>query len=160
MDQENRGTLGPLDEPEASGEFHWVPRRDRVSTNDSKVPDSEVVARAIRRRFTAAYKLRILEEVDACSEVGGIGRILRREGIYSSSLAAWRQARDEGALAQLDRKRGRKPKKGNPLAKRVALLERENEHLRLQLKRAKTIVDVQRKVAGLLGFDPNTGKDC
>jgi hypothetical protein len=80
--------------------------------------------------------------------------------LYSSSLTTWRKARDEGALAHLGRKRGRKPKERNPLAKRVASLEREVDYLRLKLKKAETIVDVQRKVAGLLGFDPNTGRDC
>src|SRR5271165_4269827 len=73
-------------------------------------PDPEVPERATRRRFSAEYKLRILTEVDACSEPGEIGALLRREGLYSSHLVDWRRSRDAGALEGLGRKRGRKPK--------------------------------------------------
>jgi transposase-like protein len=124
------------------------------------VPDSEVAAKAQRRRFTAAYKLRILEEVDACSEPGEVGRILRREGLYSSLLVMWRKARRDGALEVLETKRGRKPKELNPLTKKVEQLERENKQLRSKLKKAETILEVQGKVAGLLGFSLTDGKDC
>ncbi len=105
------------------------------------VPDPEVPEKKPRRRFTARYKLRILEEADACTEPGRLGALLRREGLYSSSLATWRRQRDQGQLSALGpKKRGRKPKQKNPMAERVARLERENRRLENQLKQARTIV--------------------
>lgn len=113
--------------------------------------DPEVPAKAKRRQFTAAYKLRILAEVDACTVPGGIGRILRREGLYSSHLSTWRDARDTGALNALSpRKRGRKPAERNPLTREVAELERKNARLEEELRKARIIIDVQKKVALLL----------
>jgi transposase-like protein len=127
------------------------------------VPDPEVSTdRSARRRFTAEYKQRILEEADACSEPGQIGALLRREGLYSSHLAKWRQVRDQAALAALaPRKRGRKPVPVNPLAARLAQLERENRRLEDRLSKAEIIIDVQKKVAQLLGIpldDPEKGE--
>ena len=91
-----------------------------------KAPDPEVVEKKARRRFTAQYKLRILEEADACTASGQIGGLLRREGLYFSNLTTWRRQRDEGQLRALSpKKRGRKQKPKNPLAERVAQLERE-----------------------------------
>src|SRR3954447_18631636 len=72
------------------------------------VPDPELVEKAKRRRFTAAYKLKILRQAEACTRPGEIGALLRREGLYTSHLTAWRKQRDQGALAGLERKRGRK----------------------------------------------------
>jgi transposase len=77
-------------------------------------PDPEVVDKPGRRRFSPAYKLGILEEVDGCTEPGEIGRILRREGVYSSSLTTWRKAARNGSLKALSKKRGRKSER-NPL---------------------------------------------
>ena len=74
--------------------------------NGSTRPDPEVPARAKRRRFTARYKLRILEEADACRAPGEVGALLRREGLYSSQLTQWRRARREGTLKALSRPRG------------------------------------------------------
>ena len=92
------------------------------------IPDPEVPETKPRRRFTAAYKLRILQEIDNCTEPGGIGMILRREGLYSSNLANWRRARDKGILnAMGPRKRGRKPKEKNPLSVEVAKLQKEKQ---------------------------------
>jgi ATP-dependent DNA ligase len=85
---------------------------------------------------------------------------LRREGLYSSLLVMWRKARRDGALEVLETKRGRKPKELNPLTKKVEQLERENKQLRSKLKKAETILEVQGKVAGLLGFSLTDGKDC
>jgi transposase-like protein len=90
--------------------------------------DPELVERPKRRRFTAEYKLRILQAADACSKPGEIGALLRREGLYTSHLSDWRRQRDEGALAALDRPRGRR--KPNPL-------EGENAELRRRLERPK-----------------------
>jgi len=113
-------------------------------------PDPEVPAKPKRRRFSARYKLRILDEVDACEGNGDVGRLLRREGLYSSHLSEWRRARRAGALQALEpRKRGRKPRPRNPLADRVAELERENAKLERELHKAQLIISVQKKVAAL-----------
>jgi hypothetical protein len=60
------------------------------------LPDPEVVPMAKRRQFSAAYKRRILEEAESCSEPGEVGALLRREGLYSSHLTTWRQQRERG----------------------------------------------------------------
>jgi len=116
------------------------------------VADSEVPEKARRRRFSAEYKMHILEEADACSEPGEVGALLRREGLYSSHLVVWRRQRAEGTLEGLrPRKRGRKPQPINPLAKKVAELERKNKRLEQRLKQAEIIIDVQKKVSQILG---------
>ena len=123
-------------------------------------PDPEVVAKPRRRQFTAEYKLRILEETDRCSKPGEIGRILRREGLYSSHLTAWRKARHDGTILGLaPQKRGRKPARRNPLEKRVHQLEGEVARLEKELATARTILEVQGKVAGLLGLSFGDGKN-
>lgn len=114
----------------------------------TKRPDPEVVPKAKRRTFSSAYKLRILEEADACNKPGEIGALLRREGLYSSLLSDWRRQREAGSLAGLSpKKRGRK---STGDMRRIAELERENERLRRQLEQAETIIGVQKKLAGLL----------
>ena len=123
-------------------------------------PDPEVVAKPKRRRFTAEYRLRILEEADRCTEPGEVGRLLRREGLYSSHLTSWRKARRNGALRGLtSKKRGAKPKARNPLEPKVRELEVKVARLEKELHKAHTILDVQEKVAGLLGFSLDDGKD-
>ena len=119
-------------------------------------PDAEVVDKPSRRRFSPSYKLRILEEVDRCTESGEVGRILRREGLYSSSLATWRKAARNGSLRALSKKRGRKPER-NPLDEKVRKLERQNARLENELRKAHLIIDVQGKVAGLLGISLDDG---
>ncbi len=114
-------------------------------------PDPEVVDKPSRRRFSAAYKVRILEEADRCTDPGEVGRLLRREGLYSSSLTAWRKAARDGTLKALSKKRGRKAQR-NPLAEKVRRLERQNARLENELRKAHLILDVQGKVAGLLGI--------
>lgn len=127
----------------------------------NSVPDPEVVAKPKRRRFTAEYRLRILEEADRCAGAGEVGRLLRREGLYSSHLANWRKARRDGALRGLrSKKRGVKPKQSNPLEPKVRELEAKVARLEKDLHTAHTILDVQGKVAGLLGFSLEDGKDC
>ena len=124
------------------------------------VADPEVPEKAQRRRFTAEYKLRTLEEADACTEPGQIGELLRREGLYSSHLSKWRQQRREGTLRGLSpRKRGRKPQAKNPLAKKVTQLERENSVLQERLRQAEVIIDVQKKVSQVLGIPLGTPED-
>lgn len=114
-------------------------------------PDPEVSDKKPRRKFTAKYKLKILSEADNCTEPGQMGSLLRREGLYSSNLTTWRRQREKGILNGLaPQKRGRKKLPGNPLAKQVASLEKENRQLRLQLRQAETIIDVQKKVSRML----------
>ena len=140
-----------------------APRRPRVSEDAGTAagspaptePDPEVVAKATRRRFTAAYKLRIVEEAEQCAgEPGAIGRLLRREGLYSSHLVTWRRAARDGSLAALSQKRGPKsrPAGEKRLARALAKAERENARLRDDLRKARLVLDVQGKVAGLLGL--------
>ncbi|WDP86993.1 MAG: hypothetical protein HUN05_19220 [Desulfobacter sp.] len=110
------------------------------------ITDPEVPEKKPRRNFTASYKLRILQEVENCNESGGIGRILRREGLYSSNLADWRKARNKGLLnAMAPRKRGRKSKEKNPLATEVARLQKEKSKLEHKLKQAELIIEAQKK---------------
>jgi len=122
------------------------------------VPDPEVAAKPTRRRFSAGYKLRILQEIDRAGP-GGTGAILRREGLYSSHLSEWRKARDAVALGALSKKRGRKAKPVNPLEKKVKQLERELAGTQEKLRKAELILDVQGKVSQLLGIDLESGKD-
>lgn len=125
-----------------------------VTQNDA---NPEVVAKPIRRKFTAKYKMRILDEVDRCSVPGGVGRLLRREGLYSSHLTTWRHARDAGALGALEpKKRGRKRLETNPLAKTVARLEKTNAALAEKLRQANLIIEIQKKVAALMSDDEET----
>jgi transposase-like protein len=114
-------------------------------------PNPEVVARAKRRRFTAAYKQKILAEVDAAKESGEIGTLLRRHGLYSSHLSKWRRERETGIIEGLTpQKRGPKVKV-DPRALEYQKLQRENERLADRLRKAEIVIDVQKKVAMLLG---------
>jgi transposase-like protein len=108
---------------------------------------SEVIARPVRRRFTAEYKLRILQEADRCAP-GELGALLRREGLYSSQLSKWRRERQAGQLAGLKpKKRGRKV---DAQAQELARLEREKARLEAQLARAELIIEAQKKLLVLL----------
>lgn len=120
----------------------------------SAVPDAEVVVRAKRRRFSTAYKLRILQAADACQERGAIGALLRREGLYSSQLSTWRKQRVAGELA--DKKRGRQ---GDPAAAEVKRLKRENERLRRELEKAQLVIEVQKKLSQVLGLSETQPDD-
>ena len=124
----------------------------KVSENGrEEKADPEVVAVAKRRRLTAGYKLRILQEADECSGSGEIGALLRREGLYSSHLSRWRKEREQGQLQALaGRKRGRKSK--SDLEKETARLRQENERLKARLEQAETIIEVQKKLSELLGL--------
>ena len=113
---------------------------------------SEVSDRPRRRTFTAEDKLRILAETDQVAESRGVGAILRREGLYSSTLTDWRRLRDAGTLGALaPARRGPKPPLANPLAAELAEALRINARLQRRLERAEAIVDLQKKVADLLG---------
>ena len=114
-----------------------------------RMPETEVVEKAQRRQYPAEYKLRILREVEARKERGEIGALLRREGLYSSLIYKWREQRDRGSLEGLAaHKRG---PKADVRAGEFARLQRENERLRKRLEQAELIIDVQKKVAQMLG---------
>jgi transposase len=112
--------------------------------------DPEVTAKAKRRSFDAAYKKKILAEVDAVAGTGGIGELLRREGLYSSTLSSWRKERDAAVHCAFSQKRGPEPKH-NPLAAENEKLRCQNVRLQEELRKAEIIIDVQKKVALLLG---------
>ena len=117
-------------------------------------PETEVLAKAQRRRFTAEYKRRILKEADRCTQRGEIGALLRREGLYSSALTAWRAARDRGELAGLaPKKRGRRVKRVNPLARKVATQEREIAQWKARAQRAEALIEIQKKASEILGIE-------
>jgi transposase-like protein len=126
----------------------------RKDTNGSS---PEVAEKAQRRRFEATYKLRVLEEADRCAEPGQLGELLRREGLYSSHISVWRRQRDEGALDALGpKKRGRKPKRKDPVTLENERLTRENKRLAERLRQAEAIIEVQKKVSEMLGI-PTAG---
>jgi transposase len=114
-------------------------------------PATEVVAKATRRRFTLEYKRKIVREANGCKTPGAVGALLRREGLYSSHLATWRVARDRGELAGPSKKRGPTPQLRDPRDKRIAELERETARWRKRAEHAESLVEVQKKVAALLG---------
>lgn len=110
--------------------------------------DPEVVVRAKRRQFSRAYKLRIVEEADACHQSGEIGVLLRREGLYSSHLTDWRCERDAGQLTKGGSKKGSRSEA--ELATAVATLRQENARLQAQLSQAELIITAQKKLAQAL----------
>ena len=105
-----------------------------------------------RRRFTAAYKLQILEAAAACTKPGDLGALLRREGLYSSHLSAWRAAARRGEAAGLAQRRGPKPTPPDPSATRIAALERQLAEATARAERLELIVELQKKVSQLLGL--------
>ena len=113
-------------------------------------PDPEVPAKPERRKFSAEDKTRILEETDRAVEHGGVVAILRREGIYSSTLHGWRKERDAAVRKAFSQKRGPQTKR-NPLSSENEKLRRQNQRLQEELEKAHIIIDVQKKVAKLLG---------
>ena len=126
-------------------------RRRAPSGPDSEAPrpDPELVERPRRRSFTAAYKLRIVREADACTRPGEIGALLRREGLYTSHLSTWRRQRDEGALDGLSKRRGRP--KADPRDAQMASLRRRAERAEAELEKARKVLEVQGNVSALLG---------
>ena len=121
--------------------------------NGKRIPDPAVLEKPERRRFTAEYKLRILQEADRCTESGQLGALLRREGLYSSLLSTWRRQRDEGTLAGLTpKRRGRKTNPDAPLVAENERLTRETQRLAAKLRQAETIIDIQKKLSEMLGI--------
>jgi len=114
-----------------------IETKDAVPEDPKKKP---------RRRFTAEYKLKILEKAEECAVTGDIGTLLKSEGLYFSNLTLWRKQRAEGLVEGLTpKKRGRKAKNGNPLSSKVAKLEKEKSKLEKKLRQAERIIEVQKK---------------
>jgi transposase len=139
--------------------------RQRIQFFDAsgKLPgrsDPEVAEKKPRRKFTAQYKLDILAKADTCTQPGQLGTLLRKEGLYSSNLTTWKRQREKGLLDALSpKKRGRKKTQENPLAQEVARLQRETERLRVKLKKAETIIEVQKKISEMLGISQDHGEE-
>jgi transposase-like protein len=118
-------------------------------------PDPELVERPKRRRFSAKYKLEILERAEACTRPGEIGELLRREGLYTSHLTAWRKQRRSGALKELGKPRGRKP--ADRRDREIAELRRRAERAEAELQKAKKVIEIQGNVSALLEQMLGTG---
>ena len=126
---------------------------ETASNGAKSLGEVEVVAKAVRRRFTAEYKLEVLRQADRCRGRGEVGALLRREGLYSSHLTQWRKQRERGERQGLSRKRGPSPKQRHPLVDKVKVLERENARLKLRAERAEGLVELQKKVSEILGIE-------
>lgn len=120
---------------------HSRPKKKKTNS----APETEVVAKATRRQFSAAEKCRILEEADRTAK-GQIGQLLRREGIYTSHLKKWRKERETGSLEP--KKRG---PEANPLTVENRKLRAQNAKLEKKLKQAEQIIELQKKVSEILG---------
>ena len=147
MPRKSRPAAGPETVAETAAQI-------RAGDRPATTPKLPKPSKPVRRTFTPEFRLRILRETDKAlesGEPGAVGAILRREGIYTSHLSTWRKQREAGALAALtSKKRGPKPTK-SPLADEVARLQREKAKLEEKLRKAEIIIDVQKKVAALLG---------
>jgi transposase len=142
--------------PSGLEEMKGARRATGISSSDrtggpvsvSVVPDPEVPEKAIRRRFTAEYKRRILRETETYKETGQLGALLRREGLYSSNLNTWRRQAEQGTLDALSpKKRGPKEKRPDPSIRRIAELEKETQKLKHKLRQAGLIIEAQKKIA-------------
>ena len=130
-----------------------------VEVPAAAAPETEVLAKAQRRRFTAEYKRRILKEADRCMRPGEIGALLRREGLYSSALTTWRAARERGELAGLAaKKRGPRARRVDPRDRKIALQEREIAQWKARAQRAEALVEIQKKFSEMVGVPlPDNG---
>ena len=137
-----------------------VVMRTPEGSKAATMPNPEVPDKAARRRFTAEYKIRILNESDACTDSGSLGALLRREGLYASNLNTWRHQRERGILSGLTpKKRGRKEAVRDPLFAENEKLRKENERLTNRLRQAEIIIDVQKKVSQILGIQLATPEE-
>lgn len=126
---------------------------ENVVESGSMSPPTEVKAKASRRRFSAKYKKRVLDEVAGCKAVGEVGALLRREGLYSSHLTKWRQQAERGELAGLEpKKRGPAAPAVDPRDKRLAELEKELQAMTRRAEQAEALVEIQKKLSELLGL--------
>src|SRR5664279_4911403 len=127
-----------------------------IASNGAGVlPDPELVERPARRRYSAAYKLRIVQEADACSAPGEVGALLRREGLYTSHLTYWRKQREKGALQALGRPRGRKPTDRRD--QEIVELHRRLERSEAELAKARKVIEIQGNLSALLEQMLDTG---
>jgi len=119
----------------------------------SRAEEVEVLARPLRRKFTLEKKLQVLREADRCKVPGDLGALLRREGLYWSTLSRWRMARERGELSGAGaKKRGPKAQVKDARDERIRELERENRRLRARAERAEALIEVQKKVSEILGI--------
>lgn len=122
-------------------------------------PNPEVSEKAVRRTYSAKYKIKILKEIDSNNEPGHIGSLLRSEGLYSSHLTKWRREREAGILKGLSPKqRGPQGKKNDPNLLRISILERDKERLSRKLKQAELIISAQKKISELLQISTDLTK--
>ena len=143
-------TDGPIELKNAAGHSE---ARKPTTVPPPSAASPELSPRPQRRTFSAAAKLRILAETDRAADTGGIAAILRREGLYSSTLTDWRRQRDAGAFEALKpQRRGPKPVLTQPADADLDQLRRENARLRQRLEHAEAIIGIQKKVAALLGM--------
>ena len=119
-----------------------------MMSSNEQVPDPEVPARARSRTYSAAYKARILAEYESLDK-SGKGALLRRAGLYTSLISAWRLQRDQGAKEALARPAGRPA--ADPRDRENARLRLENERLQAELAKARKVIEVQGKLSALLG---------
>ena len=150
------GGLAVAERSEGSppGEPQWSAAAAKAGADSGSAsrPDPEVVAKAKRRTYTAEYKQRILEEADAAAATrGAVGALLRREGLYYSLLATWRRERASGIREALTAQRRGPKTKRNPFEEENQKLRRQLGQLTEKLRKAEIIIDVQKKVAALLG---------
>jgi hypothetical protein len=123
--------------------------RDSIRTEEV-----EVLAKPIRRKFSIEKKLQVLREADRCKAPGELGALLRREGLYSSTLLRWRAARDRGELSRAGaKKRGPKKRERDERDNRIRELEKENRRLRARAERAEALIEVQKKVSEIMGIE-------
>ncbi len=111
------------------------------------IPDPQVPERARRRTYTAKYKRDVLAEYEGCDR-SGRGALLRREGLYTSLISAWREQRDKGALEGLGRLSGMQPVSADQCE--AARLRREVERLTAELETARAVIEVEGKLSALL----------
>jgi len=153
---ENQLVVGIVDASVRGLSKRGVPDERATPSDGAAAPNPEVSAGAKRRRFAASYKARIVQEAERCTQAGAIGALLRREGLYSSQLSRWRELYRAGALDGLrDDKRGRK-KTRHPLEDEVERLRKHNERLARRVEQAETIIEIQKKVAAMLGLPLNS----
>ena len=139
-----------------------LPRPGAHAWPMDRLPDPEVAERPTRRRFTAAYKVAILDELDRATTPGSKGAILRREGLYSSHVTDWRRLRALGGFEALGRSRG--PKAAHPLVAENERLRATVGRLEARLTRAEKVIAVQGNVSALLrelsleGAEPKQGR--
>ncbi|NQV19384.1 MAG: transposase [Armatimonadetes bacterium] len=112
--------------------------------NHGAVPETEVSTKHRRRRFSTEYKLTILKEIDTSIKPGGIGAILRREGLYYSNITKWREQLELGKLRK---------KLSSKHQKKITELSKQNRKLQRDLNRSKLIIEAQKKILQILELE-------